>query len=65
MRAKKTETGRQIWDRGRLKIPMKIGDTIQKIAIARFARTLSTLVSSGVDIIKALEITGPGLRATS
>ena len=38
--------------------PMKIGDTIQKIAIARFARTLSTLVSSGVDIIKALEITG-------
>ena len=58
MRAKRTEPGRQIWDRGRLKIPMKIGDTIQKIAVARFARTLSTLVSSGVDIIKALEITG-------
>ena len=37
---------------------MKIGDTVQKIAVARFARTLSTLVSSGVDIIKALEITG-------
>ena len=37
---------------------MKIGDTIQKITIARFARTLSTLVAAGVDIIKALEITG-------
>jgi type IV pilus assembly protein PilC len=58
MKARKTESGRQIWDRARLKIPMKIGATVQKIAVARFARTLSTLVSSGVDIIKALEITG-------
>jgi type IV pilus assembly protein PilC len=58
MRARKTEQGRQVWDRFRLRIPMKIGDTVQKIAVARFARTLSTLVSSGVDIIKALEITG-------
>ena len=57
-RARKTEKGNAMWDRFRLKVPMKIGDTIQKIAIARFARTLSTLVSSGVDIIKALEITG-------
>ena len=37
---------------------MKIGDTARKITIARFARTLSTLVAAGVDIIKALEITG-------
>ena len=58
MRARKTEKGNAMWDRFRLKVPLKIGDTIQKIAIARFARTLSTLVSSGVDIIKALEITG-------
>src|SRR5262249_47191707 len=58
LRARKTERGRQVWDRGRLRIPLKIGDTVRKIAIARFARTLSTLVSSGVDIIKALEITG-------
>ena len=35
-----------------------IGDVVHKIALARFSRTLSTLVSSGVDIIKALEITG-------
>ena len=37
---------------------MRIGDVVQKIALARFSRTLSTLVSAGVDIIKALEITG-------
>ncbi|MBA3842039.1 MAG: type II secretion system F family protein [Actinobacteria bacterium] len=54
----KTETGRQNWDRIKLKIPMKIGDVVQKVALARFSRTLSTLVAAGVDIITALEITG-------
>ncbi|HVU76966.1 MAG TPA: type II secretion system F family protein [Gaiellaceae bacterium] len=56
-RGKRTERGRQIWDRARLRFPMKIGDTVRKITIARFSRTLSTLVAAGVDIIKALEIT--------
>ena len=36
---------------------MKIGDVVLKVAMARFSRTLSTLVAAGVDIIKALEIT--------
>jgi type IV pilus assembly protein PilC len=58
VRGKRTETGRRIWDRTRLRIPLRIGDTTRKITIARFARTLSTLVAAGVDIIKALEITG-------
>jgi type IV pilus assembly protein PilC len=57
-RLKNTETGRQRWDAFILKIPMKIGDVVQKIALARFSRTLSTLVAAGVDIITALEITG-------
>src|SRR3954468_14209294 len=57
-RWKRTESGRKAWDRFKLKIPMRIGDVVHKIALARFSRTLSTLVSSGVDIIKALEITG-------
>jgi type IV pilus assembly protein PilC len=57
-RWKGTESGRKVWDRFKLKIPMRIGDVVHKIALARFSRTLSTLVSSGVDIIKALEITG-------
>jgi type IV pilus assembly protein PilC len=57
-KAKRTERGRQIWDRTKLRIPMRIGDTVRKITMARFSRTLSTLVAAGVDIIKALEITG-------
>jgi type IV pilus assembly protein PilC len=55
---KKTDQGRQIWDRIKLKIPMKIGDVVTKVVMARFSRTLSTLVAAGVDIIKSLEITG-------
>ena len=42
----------------KLRMPMKIGDTVLKVTMARFSRTLSTLVAAGVDIIKALEITG-------
>jgi type IV pilus assembly protein PilC len=57
-RYKKTESGRQLWDRIKLRIPMKIGDVVLKVTMARFSRTLSTLVAAGVDIIKALEITG-------
>jgi type IV pilus assembly protein PilC len=57
-RWKKSESGRKQWDRLKLKFPLKIGDVVLKITMARFSRTLSTLVASGVDIIKALEITG-------
>jgi type IV pilus assembly protein PilC len=57
-RYKKTEQGRRHWDRFRMKLPASIGTTILKIGMARFSRTLSTLVGSGVDIIRALEITG-------
>jgi len=55
---KKSPAGRPVWDRMKLRAPMRIGDTILKITMARFSRTLSTLVAAGVDIIKALEITG-------
>src|SRR2546423_1013008 len=49
---------RQLWDRPKLEIPMEGGDVVLKVTMARFSRTLSTLVAAGVDIIKALEITG-------
>jgi type IV pilus assembly protein PilC len=55
---KKSDRGRPHWDRFRLHLPVRIGDTILKVTMARFSRTLSTLVAAGVDIIKALEITG-------
>ena len=56
-RWKKTETGRQAWDRFKLRIPMSIGTVVRKVAMARWSRTLSTLIASGVDIMKALDIT--------
>jgi type IV pilus assembly protein PilC len=55
---KRTEKGRQVWDQIKLALPMKIGGVVLKLTMARFTRTLSTLVASGVDIIKSLEITG-------
>jgi type IV pilus assembly protein PilC len=57
MKLKQTERGRQVWDRMKLRIPMKIGTVVHKIALARFSRTLATLMAAGVDIIRALEIT--------
>ena len=57
-RGKRTEQGRRVWDRARLRAPAGIGAVVLKVAVARFARTLSTLVGAGVDIIRALEITG-------
>ncbi len=57
LRWKKTESGRQAWDRFKLRIPMQIGTVVRKVAMARWSRTLSTLIASGVDIIKALDIT--------
>ena len=55
---RRSESGRPQWDRLRLKIPFKIGDIVQKIAIARWSRTFSALSSAGVPIIEAIEITG-------
>ncbi|HUZ16348.1 MAG TPA: type II secretion system F family protein [Gaiellaceae bacterium] len=55
---KGTESGRRKWDTFLLRIPMRIGETARKVTMARFSRTLATLVAAGVDIIKALEITG-------
>jgi type IV pilus assembly protein PilC len=55
---KKSKSGRAQWDRFKLRIPMKIGDIVQKVAVARWSRTLSSLVSAGVPLLQALEITG-------
>jgi type IV pilus assembly protein PilC len=52
----KTVNGRKIIDRYTLKLPI-IGDIFRKIAVARFSRTLSTLLSSGVPILQSLDIT--------
>jgi type IV pilus assembly protein PilC len=54
---KKSSWGRPQWDALRLKIPFKIGDVVQKVALARWSRTLSSLISSGVPILQAIDIT--------
>ncbi len=57
-RVKATPQGTMAWDRFKLNIPMGIGEIMRKMAVARFSRTLGTLISSGVPILQALEITG-------
>lgn len=52
----KTPSGRKFIDKLLLKIPI-LGSIFQKIAVARFSRTLSTLLSSGVPILQSLDIT--------
>jgi type IV pilus assembly protein PilC len=52
----KTTSGRYRVDRAMLKMPI-LGSVIRKAAVARFTRTLGTLVSSGVPILNGLEIT--------
>ena len=57
-RLKRTDKGKATWDRFKLHVPMGIGEIVRKLAVARFSRTLGTLVSSGVPILQAIEITG-------
>jgi type IV pilus assembly protein PilC len=55
---KKTDRGNELWDRFKLRIPFKIGDVIQKVALARWSRTFSGAVSSGVPMLQAIRLTG-------
>ncbi|MDD9945449.1 MAG: type II secretion system inner membrane protein GspF [Myxococcales bacterium] len=52
----KTPEGRAKWDAKLLTLPL-VGKLVTMIAVARFARTLSTLLSSGVSLLTALDIT--------
>lgn len=49
--------GREFWDRALLQLPV-IGPVMRKVAVARFTRTLGTLLASGVAILDALDIVG-------
>jgi general secretion pathway protein F len=50
-----TTAGRQWWHALQLRLPV-VGDVFRKIETARFARTMSTLVSNGVPLVQALRI---------
>ena len=51
----KTKPGREFWDAKRIKLPI-FGPIAHKICLARFTRTLSSLVRSGVPILEVLQI---------
>jgi type IV pilus assembly protein PilC len=57
-RWKSSDRGQVQWDTLKLKTPMKIGGIVQKVALARFARTFSSLVAAGVPMLEAIDITG-------
>jgi len=57
-RWKKSDRGHTQWDTLKLKFPMKIGDIVQKVALARFSRTFSGLIAAGVPMLEAIDITG-------
>jgi len=52
---KKTERGEYMWDRLLLNVPA-VGPLLRKVAVAKFTRTLGTMLSSGVPILEALDI---------
>ncbi len=55
--ALRSKKGRDSWDAFILKVPV-FGPVVRKVAVARFTRTLGTMLSSGVPILDALEIVG-------
>jgi type IV pilus assembly protein PilC len=57
-RWKKSSIGRVQWDRFKLRIPLRIGDVVQKVCLARWSRTFSALTAAGVPLLQAIDITG-------
>jgi type IV pilus assembly protein PilC len=57
-RWKRTEKGKEMWDRFVLRLPAQIGDVIQKVALARWSRTFSGSVAAGVPMLQAIKLTG-------
>lgn len=55
---KKTEVGHEQWDRIKLRLPFKIGDVVQKVALARWSRTFAGAVEAGVPMLQAIKLTG-------
>jgi len=57
---KKTENGEHAWDQWKLRFPV-FSKIHKKIAIARFTRTLSILLKSGIPLVESLSISGPAM----
>ncbi|MEG0895629.1 MAG: type II secretion system F family protein, partial [Oscillospiraceae bacterium] len=59
----KSAIGKKTWENVKMKIPL-FGPIIQKAVLARFARTLSTLLMGGIPVVQALESAGPTAGST-
>lgn len=59
-----TESGRQAWDKARFRLPL-FGRLFKEAAVSRFARTLGTLLQSGVPLLNALQIVKGTLASES
>jgi type IV pilus assembly protein PilC len=55
---KRTDVGRAQWDRIKLRIPFHIGDIVRKVAVARWSRTFSGAVGSGVPLLQSIKLVG-------
>jgi type IV pilus assembly protein PilC len=55
---KRTDRGRAQWDRVKLRLPVHIGDIVRKAAVARWSRTFSGAVASGVPLLESIKLTG-------
>ena len=55
---KKTDRGRAQWDLVKLRLPIHIGDIVQKASVARWSRTFSGAVASGVPLLESIKLTG-------
>ena len=53
-----SKQGKRVWDGLKLRMPV-FGSLSQKTVVARFARTLSTLLTGGIPVLQALETAGP------
>ncbi|MBC9784954.1 type II secretion system F family protein [Heliobacterium chlorum] len=53
-----SESGKRLWDRVKFRLPV-FGNLLMKATIARFARTLSTLLAGGIPVLQALDAAGP------
>ncbi len=55
---KGTEKGHEQWDKVKLRLPFKVGDVVQKVALARWSRTFAGSVEAGVPMLQAIKLTG-------
>ena len=58
-----SQLGKRAWDRVKFRVPI-FGGLVQKTVVARFSRTLATLLSGGIPVLQALETAGPAAGST-